>query len=592
MKSTASGNPARRIFCTLLFVLLLTTGTALAGQRDFDEGLAFGTSHGALLKNSVTRFLDEARTKGMDLPAMRAEARETESLFLEAVPAKVDWMKGTAQGSGVPYDDILLYNAIDERYVTGKIGECTTFVANGKALAAGKGSLISKNRDLGRNTISEVAMEEDGKTAEGAVYRGAYIDIPAAEETYRFVGSRSAGRWGYGQGINEFQVIVSDNDAPTRDNLAFKAGLHDNDYVRIILERARTAREGVEILTAITEKYGQAWNAIMFEIADPNEVWVVEITGYHWVARCYNDTVTARSNQFQITDDYEMAHEGLISFAVEQGWVAEGTKRINFRAVYGTDVLYPEDNDLSGRPALETIYGCKVRYDRAMELLRAHEGQLDAQTILPFTRDHYDNYTLPDGKVIDMGQVPYYSSEFCNLADLEWMVHEPENAEVPAHMYIRSICNHGFSCVTASASIMMARPDVPNELGFMLHCYEQPCLSVYVPFYVGAAKVDPDFTLPKVGGKFLTISKLAFGSWDFYHPIVREVFDPFEAHIFGEMTKMETLFMEKIQTGLDEAAVRELGYFTRQKAMRASYLADLAIEKMLEAAVGSSAWSR
>lgn len=591
MRFSTDGKWARRGLLTFVCVLLLT-GAALAGQADYNDGLAFGASHAVQLRANVGRFLDQAREKDMDIPAMRTAAGKAESLFLKAVPTKVDWMKGVAEGSNVPYDDILLYNAIDERYVTGEIGECTTFVANGKALAAGTGSLISKNRDLGRNTISEVAMEEGGRPLEGEVYRAAYIDIPTVEETFRFVGSRSAGRWGYGQGINEFQVIVSDNDAPTRDKLAFKAGLHDNDYIRLVLERARTAREGVEILTKLTEEYGQAWNAIMFEIADPNEVWIVEITGYHWVARRYNDTVTARSNQFQITDDYEMAHEDLINFAVEQGWVEEGTKRINFRAVYGTDVLYPENNDLTGRPALETIYGCKVRYDRAMELLKAHEGQLDAQTVLPFTRDHYDSYTLPGGEVIDMEQTPYYSSKHCNLADLEWMVHEPEAPEVPTHMYIRSICNHGFSCVTASASVMVARPDIPNELGYMLHCYEQPCLSVFVPFYVGAAKVDPDFSMPKVGGKFLTISKLAFGDWDLYHPVVREVFDPFEAHIFDEMDKAESLFMERIQAGHDQAAVRELSYFTRQKAMRASYLADVAIEKMLETAAGTSAWSR
>ncbi len=581
----------RQLF-TALVLLLLLAGTSVAATTDFQEGRRYGETHAAMLRSNVNGFLDQAAGKHMDLAAMHREARQAESLFRHAVPAKVDWMKGVAEGAGVPYEDILLYNAIDERYVTGEVGECTTFVANGKALAAGQGSLISKNRDLGRNTISEVAMEEGGRTAQGDVYRGAYIDIPAAVETYRFVGSRSAGRWGYGQGINEFQVLVSDNDAPTRDELAFKAGLHDNDYIRIVLERARTAREGVEVLTSITEQYGQAWNAIMFEIADPEEVWIVEITGKRWVARRYKDTVTARSNQFQITDDYEMAHEDLIPFAVEQGWVDEGTERINFRAVYGTDVLYPSDNDLSDRPAMETIYGCKVRYDRAMELLKAHEGKLDARTVLPFTRDHYDDYTLPGGKTIDMEQTPYYSSKYCNLADLEWMVEEPESAEVPTHMYIRSICNHGFSCVTASASVLVARPDVPDELGYMLHCYEQPCLSVFVPFYVGAENVDPDYGTPAVGGKFLTISRLAFGSWDLYHPVVREVFDPFENHLFGQMEATEKMFMQKAKTGHDEAARRELTYFTREKAMEASHLADLALEKMLETAAGTSAWSR
>jgi dipeptidase len=259
-----------------------------------------------------------AQNRGVDYASVLAAARRREVLALQVLPEKVEWMRGVADGSGIPYEDILVYNTAD-RLMTGFVGECTTFLANGKVLAAGAGSIISKNRDLGPTTISEVAKEVGREHASTEMYKAAYIDIPQASRTYSFVGSRSAGRWGYGMGINEFQVIVSDNDAPTRDELAFTNGLHDNDYVRLILERARTAREGVDILTKLTEKYGQAWNAIMFEIGDPQELWVVEITGTRWAARRYQDTYTARSNQFQITDDYERCSQDLVSFAQSQG---------------------------------------------------------------------------------------------------------------------------------------------------------------------------------------------------------------------------------------------------------------------------------
>jgi dipeptidase len=238
---------------------------------------------------------------------------------------------------------------------------------------------------LGGNTLSEVVMQQAAHQAQDTLYKAAYIDIPQAGYTYKFVGSRSAGRWGYGMGINEHQVFVADNDAPTRDKLAYKEGLHDNDYVRLILERAKTAREGVEVLTSITEKYGQAWNCIIFEIADPNELWVVEVTGYRWVAKKIENGVAARSNQLQIEDDYDMAADDLVSFAIEQGWVPEGTEKINFRKVYGTYDLYPSSNDnLAERPAVEKLFNTQMRYDRAMELLKAQEGQLDPMACAKF----------------------------------------------------------------------------------------------------------------------------------------------------------------------------------------------------------------
>lgn len=306
-------------------------------------------------------------------------------------------------------DDYL--NSVD-RMMTGFQGECTTFMAQGSALASGKGTIISKNRDQSFATLSEIGLHENSRYSSDEVYQAAYITIPQVIETYKFTGSRTAGRWGYGMGINEFQVSVSDNDSTSRDILTFKKGLHDNDVVRLVLERAKTAREGVDVVANLVEKYGQAWNGIIFEIGDPNELWIVEVTGHRWVAKRYINTVTARSNQYQIGDDYDLSSKDLVSFAIAQKWVKEGTQRINFRKVYGTLELYPDNNEnFAKRPAVEKLYNTEMRYQRAIEFLTKAKGKIDAGTLIPFTRDHYDTYKLPSGKVIDMHQVPFYSSD-------------------------------------------------------------------------------------------------------------------------------------------------------------------------------------
>lgn len=558
----------------------------------YEEGWRFGIAYRNEVAGNLAVMHDASVARGTDRTAVLAAAREREALFREVLPAKVEWMRGVADGAGVPYEDVLLYNAAD-RLMTGFVGECTTFAASGKALAEGKGTLIAKNRDLGPNTLSEVAMEEGGTFAATDAYKAAYIDIPQAETTYRFVGSRSAGRWGYGMGINEHQVTVADNDAPTRDELAFDKGLHDNDYVRLVLERAKTAREGVEVLTKLTEKYGQAWNSIIFEIGDPNELWIVEIAGKRWVAKQYRDTFTARSNQFQITDDYDLAAEDLLSFAQSKGWIGKDvTGKINFRAVYGTTELYPEDNEkLEERPAAETLYNTEMRYRRAMELLQGISGRISPAAMLPLVRDHYDTYPLPSGKVLELKQIPYYSTSLAQDERQEWMTVFPEEDTVEVSVFPRAICHHAFEGITAATAILSARP-VPNELGLMLHAYMQPCNSLFIPFYVGASSIDGRYSTPEAGSRFFQISKMAFGSYELYHAPLRIVFDPYEASLFKDMEAMEKEYRRLKKEGADEEAQALLDEFLYARWDSALAAADEGLTRMLEAAAASSAWSR
>lgn len=575
----------------LALLLLLWTSLALADPAaSRSDGLAYGRANAEAVAESVRELQAAGEARGVVYEEVLAAARKQAALNREVLPDKMAWIEGVAKGSGVAYEDLLILNTAD-RLMTGFVGECTTFIAHGTALAEGKGALIAKNRDLGAQTLSEVTFEEAARHDSKAVYRGAYIDIPQVEKTYRFVGSRSAGRWGYGMGVNEKQVLVSDNDAPTRDALAFTEGLHDNDYVRLVLERAGTAREGVEILTRLTGKYGQAWNSIMFEIADPKELWIVEISGYRWVAKKYENTYTARSNQFQITDDYDLAADDLISFAASQGWVDNDVKKINFRAVYGGTTLYPEDNEnLKDRPATETLYNTEVRYRRAMELLGAINGKISAETVLPLVRDHYDTYALPSGAVLELNQIPFYSSKEADLG--EWITEFPEKDIFERALFPRAICHHAFEGITASSAILVARPDISDGLGFMLHCFMQPCNSLFVPFYVGASKVDPRFTTPEACRPFMTISKVAFGSYGLYHDAIRSVFDPYEKGLFNAMATMEKRYDELIRTGKDNEAQKVLDTFSDEKQAEAISLAQKAVEAVFAEAAASSAWNR
>jgi dipeptidase len=293
------------------------------------------------------------------------------------------------------------------------------------------------------------------------------------------------------------------------------------------------------------------------------------------VAKKYENTYTARSNQFQITDDYDLAADDLISFAASQGWVDEGLERINFRAVYGGTTLYPDDNEnLKDRPATEILYNTEVRYRRAMELLRAIDGAISAEAILPLVRDHYDTYTLPSGAVLELNQVPFYSSGEADLQ--EWITQFPEKDTFERTLFPRAICHHAFEGITASSAILVARPEIPNELGYMLHCFMQPCNSLFIPFYVGASSVDSRFATPEAARLFMILS----------------VFDPYEKELFPAMAAMEKEYRDLLAAGRGGEARNVLDAFSDGKGAEGIDRAQMAVEALFSEVAASSAWSR
>ncbi|WP_019879059.1 C69 family dipeptidase [Succinispira mobilis] len=581
------------IACLVVSLTLLVTPVA-AATDSYQQGYDFGLTYRQEIVKNIVELDNLAQQNKVNLDELRKLAYANDALYQQILPDKVAYMQGLATATGLAYEKILIFNSSD-RTITGFQGECTTFMANGKAVAGGKGTIIAKNRDVGVNALSEINIHEARRHTDNHLYKAAYIDIPQVAETYKFIGSRSAGRWGYGMGINEFQVIASDNDANSRDALDFKSGLHDNDVIRLILERAKTAREGVQVVTDLVEKYGQAWNGIMFEIGDPNEFWIVEVTGRRWVAKRYVDTFTARSNQYQITDDYDLAAKDLLSFAESQQWIKPGLKKINFRAVYGTLELYPANNDnLAQRPAMEKLYNTEMRYQRAMQLLAPQNGYISIENIMPMMRDHYDEYTLPSGKVIPMHQKPFYSSEYADWYNREWVDKWPSKDTINTSMYIRGVCGHDLGWgATMATAIMVARPEQPNELGLMLHSYMQPCLSTFVPFYVGLEQVPTAYQTPEAAFAFHGIAMRAFGNYDLYHDAIRAAFQPYETQLLKDLFYFEEEYKEEMVAKNHPGHAQELlNKFVADKAAQALQAANTAETNMQKAAAKATAWTR
>jgi dipeptidase len=191
---------------------------------------------------------------------------------------------------------------------------------------------------------------------------GELIDIPQVQDTFRYISMDYSYYRGLpapltNGGMNEWGLAVRDVALSSRRELVdmtpkMQHGLNYSDVARIVLERARTAREAVDIAVSLIERYGDfTYGGNSHVFADPNEGWVLlEFAGGKglWVAhrlgpndvwlnwRGYNKVgyVQTLPADFSKNPDY-LASKNFVSFAVQQGWYKpDGGKPFNVIEVY------------------------------------------------------------------------------------------------------------------------------------------------------------------------------------------------------------------------------------------------------------------
>ncbi|MBB3033085.1 C69 family dipeptidase [Alteriqipengyuania lutimaris] len=196
-----------------------------------------------------------------------------------------------------------------------------------------------------------------GVTAD-AVIPGELIAIPQAAHTFRYMQMAYTDFEGFpppltNGGVNEHQVAVRDVWAPSRQELVDmtprpQRGVQYSDLARIVMERARTAREGVEIIGDLIAAHGFAtYGGNTHLIADPDEGWVVwEFAGGQglWVAErlgtdevrvLYPGGIGEIPTELAGNPDY-LASDNFISFAIAQGWYDPVSgEPFNVQHVYG-----------------------------------------------------------------------------------------------------------------------------------------------------------------------------------------------------------------------------------------------------------------
>lgn len=228
---------------------------------------------------------------------------------------------------------------------------------------------------------------------------GKYLgEIPQVAHTYSVIGN-----------MNEHQLVIGETTYGGREELLDTTGIIDyGSLIYITLQRAKTAREAISVIDDLLQKYGYASEGESFSIADPNEVWIMEMIGKSvkldkkgnnvnrgavWVAKRIPDgAISAHANQARITtidfNDPEncLYSKDVVKFAREYGIFQGKDSEFSFCDVYAP-------LDFSGARACEArVWSYFNRFSKGMDKYLDYAMGYDLENHMPL-------YVTPDHKI-------------------------------------------------------------------------------------------------------------------------------------------------------------------------------------------------
>ena len=211
---------------------------------------------------------------------------------------------------------------------------------------------------------------------------GKYLgDIPQVSRTYQRVGN-----------MNEHQLLIAETTYGGRSELEDPKGIMDyGSLIYIALERAKSAREAIDVIVDLANTYGYYSSGESFSIADKNEVWVMDLIGKGpenkgivWVARRVPDGyICSHANQARIStvplNDPEncLYAPDVITFARSKGYFNGEDKDFSFCDAYAP-------LDFMG------MRGCEARAWSAFNILCDGKFTFMDENGNEVTRDAYD----------------------------------------------------------------------------------------------------------------------------------------------------------------------------------------------------------
>ncbi len=436
---------------------------------------------------------------------------------------------------------------------------CTNFLISKGATRDGS-TMISYAADS-HELYGELYYYPGGRHMQGEmrdIYEwdtGKYLgQIPEAEVTYTVVGN-----------MNEHQVAIGET------TFGGHAGLEDStaivDYgslMYIALQRARTAREAIGIMTGLVAKYGYYSEGESFSISDPDEVWIMEMigkgpgnTGALWVARRIPDGyICAHANQSRIRqfplDDKEncLYAPDVISFARSKGWFSGKDKDFSFADTYAPPdygaLRFCEARVWSffrrAAPSLNLSadYVDGVSGAKPLPLWIKPDHKLSVHDVMDLMRDHFEGTRFDMTRDIGAGPfaLPY------RWRPLTWTVDSVEYCNERAI----STQQTGFSFIAQS------RSSLPDPIGGILWFgLDDTYSTVYTPMYCGIQQIPKSYAAGS--GNFDEFSwDSAFWVFNFVSNYAYSRYSDMIKDIQKVQRELESGFISR-QPEIDQAAV-------------------------------------
>lgn len=347
-----------------------------------------------------------------------------------------------------------------------------------------------------RPRIIPAADHQPGDMAEVWSWGGSKGKIPQVPHTYKVVGL-----------MNEHQLAIGETTFEGRRELINGDGIfHYYPLMLFALQRARTAREAIKVMTDLVEKYGYASSGESISIAGKKEVWLLEIVGTGkggkgavWVAvRIPDGMICAHANMSRIRefplDDPEnvLYSQNVVTFAREKGYYDPGSGRpFSFSAAYNPpseeQVRYSARRVWSifrrTAPSLNMSpdYSSYRKGAAPYPLCIKPDRKLDVRDVIALHRDHYEGTEFDMTRDLTAG--PFGAPD--RWRPIKWKV------DGKTFAWERPIATQQAAFVFVSES----RAHVPDAIGGVFwYGLDNPYTNFFVPFYTSINELPGSFT--------------------------------------------------------------------------------------------------
>lgn len=365
---------------------------------------------------------------------------------------------------------------------------------------------------------------------------GKYLgDIPQAEVTYSTVGN-----------MNEHSLIITETTFGGREELVDPEGRVDyGSLIYIALQRARTAREAIDVIVDLANTYGYASSGESFSIADTEEAWIMELIGKGpgnkgivWVARRIPDGyICAHANQARITtfpkDDPDncLYAPDVISFAREKGYYSgddadfsfcDAYAPLNFSAMRACEArvwsffrTFADDMDKY------VDYAMGYNAANRMPLWVKPAAKISPKQVFDAMRDHFEDTPMDMTKDLGAGGhgLPY-----------RW---RPMSFEVDGKEYINERAT-----ATQQTGFWMVGQARPGKTGILWFGVDDAATSCLTPIYCNTTEVPEcfaegngsmlDYSPTSAFWLFNRVTNFAYLRYDMMSADIRKVVDFWE----------------------------------------------------------------